>query len=781
MKNKSTKQPWYATGNPWVLTQKEWTPADNIYRETIFTQSNGYMGIRGYTEETNTGLQSHREGYLGGVFGHIDDAAKKQVKIVPDWPLLSMISLPEIFGCAITLDGEAFKLSEGKIHSFERSLDMRNGLLTRVIDWESKRGNRTRLEFRRFLSAAVPHLAVQEIRLTARNWSGPAALQFDLDGATPAYFRCGERTLPHLPQHLLENPRIAAGKAGAATLNVTTRGTKLTVAIASQIAGGACVASSPKPGILSQTVALDLGKGKAAGVCHAVGVVSSRDNVKADRVPALAAAIAGDAIKAGFDQALADSAAVWEHLWALSDVVIEGPARDQANLRYATFAMLQMAPFHTGNMSIPARAYAYNRYHGLYYWDSETFLLPQYLHTHPDVAENLLRFRHRTLPGARKNAKHLGGSGAAFPWMTDSDEGMEQGPWGIGEYLWHQNADIAYAIDQYVQATGNTRFMLEKGLEMIVETARFWMSRIEEDGEGVVHLHDTVGPDEIDKHGKDNGYASLLARRHFRLAAGWAGKICEVFPREGKRLVKRLKVTAREIASWSHAADKLAVPMVPGTNIPLQDEFLVAKKPMKFDGLTADEAYAKRHTHRVVKQADIILAMYLLQDEFTPAQMAEAYDFYEPMTLHFSSLSYNTHSIIATKIGRQKQAYDYFLKAAGLDLDNLRDATKDGLHAAALGGTWQTVVYGFLGMRLVGDAISFEPRLPKAWKSISLRIVFRGYVLKLKFTHKSQRIEADGAEGQDGARLILNGKTHQLADGLVVKSSPVVTRNKRKR
>lgn len=772
MNKPTSEQPWYAAGDPWILTQTGWTPADNIYRETIFTQSNGYMGIRGYEEEANAGIESYREGYLGGVFAHVDAAAAKQVKIVPEWPLLTMISLPEVFGCAIDLDGEMFSMSSGKVHSFTRMLDMRNGLLTRLIEWESPRGRRTRLLFRRFLSAAVPHLAMHQITLEARDWSGPATLRFDLDGATPAYFRCGERTLPHLPQAVLEDPRMMAGKSGAGVLTVSTRGTHHTVSIAAETTGGLCTLSKPTPALLRQTVALELKSKAPAAVTRAVAIVSSRDNVEGAKVPKVAADIAAEAIQSGFDVVLAESSAVWEHLWSVSDVQIDGPARDQAYIRYATFSMLQMAPFHTDNMSIPARAYAYNRYHGLYYWDSETFLLPQYLHTHPEVAEHLLDFRHRTLDGARRNAKHLGGSGAAFPWMTDSDEGFEQGPWGIGEYLWHQNADIAYAIDQFVRTTGNTQFMLERGLEMIVESARFWMSRFDEDSKGVFHLHDTVGPDELDKHGKDNGYASLLARRHLRLAGNWVKKIAALHPSEGAALIQKLEITASEVAAWLNAADKLAVPNVPGHDFPLQDEFLLAKKPLSFDGLTADEAYAMRHTHRVVKQADIILAMYLLQDEFTDEQLAGAYDFYEPMCLHFSSLSYNTHSILANKIGRPKQAYDYFLKAAGLDLDNLRGATKDGLHAAALGGTWQTIVYGFLGMRLLDDAISFEPRLPEAWKSIRLRIVFHGYVLNLDFRTDAQHITVEGGEGTGPAHVILNGESHLLVDGLKLVSAP---------
>ncbi len=192
----------------------------------------------------------------------------------------------------------------------------------------------------------------------------------------------------------------------------------------------------------------------------------------------------------------------------------------------------------------------------------------------------------------------------------------------------------------------------------------------------------------------------------------------------------------------------MAAPKVPGKDIPLQDEFLLAKKPIDFNGLSADEAYAMRHTHRMVKQSDIILVMYLLQDEFTVEQMREAYDFYEPMTLHFSSLSYNTHSILATKIGRDDQAYDYFAKAAGLDLDDLRGATVDGLHAAALGGTWQTLVYGFLGMRLLPKGIVFERRLPEAWKSVSLRIAYQGYRLNLTLTQDGHRLDVEGSGGQ---------------------------------
>ncbi len=777
MKLKKSNQPWYATGDPWFLTQSEWAAEKNIYFETIFTQSNGYMGVRGYTEETNTGLKSFREGYLAGVFGEIDEAALKQVRVNYGWPMMAMITLPELFACEIKLEGEPLNLSQGTIDFFSRSLNMCNGVLSRHVSWVSPTGLRTRLLFERFLSAAEPHLGMQQITLMPENWNGKAVLTFKLDGAYPTYFRCGDRSLPHLREDLLQNPQVTLGASGKANLTVCVKGTGHRVSIASNVVGGPCVMSGRNSTALKQEVTLALQKRESVSVLHSVAVVSSRDDVEPTRVHEVAADIACEAAKVGYHSSLAESEKVWQRRWAIADVTIDGPARDQTYLRFSSFSMLQMAPFHTDKISVPARAYSFNRYHGLYYWDSETFLLPYYLHTYPEVAKNLLSFRYRTLGGARLNARRLKSPGACFPWMTDSQDGTEQAPWSIGDYVWHQNADIAYAIDQYVQATGDYEFMRDKGLEILVESARFWMSRMEEDKTGVVHLLNTVGPDELDKHGKDNGYTSLMARRHLQLAARWLKSIKAAEPRAAKALTEKLEIATGEIANWTNAARRLAAPLISGANIPLQDEFLLGKKTLDFKGLSADEAYAMRHTHRVVKQSDIILVMYLLQEEFTVEQMREAYDFYEPMTLHYSSLSYNTHSILATKIGREQQAFDYFCKAAGLDLDDARGTIDDGLHAAALGGTWQTLVYGFLGMRLLPEDIAFEPRLPEAWKSVSLRIAYRGYLLNLTLTHDVHRLDVEGSEGQAQARVILNGETHLLRDGLSVTSTSLKVLN----
>ena len=764
MKSPLPESPWYAVGDPWQLVQDGWDAEKNIYFETIFTQSNGYVGVRGYPEETTPSLKSHREGYLAGVFAQIDKAAVKQIKVEYPWPMLCMVTLPELFACKIQLAGELFRLDQGTLHAHRRTLSLRNGEIIRELDWESPTGHRSRLVLKRFLSAATPHLAMQKIEITPDNWHGEASLEFELDGKIPSIFRCGDRSQPHLVQNLLEKASVTHSEGAPSLLSMQTVGTHHRLAVASVAPQAAPVKNEPS--VLRQKVTLSLKRGETIAVSRAITVASSRDVEDPTEVTKLASDVARDAIRAGYESSLKESSLVWEHRWKTSDVAIQGPSRDQAYLRYGAFSMLQMAPFHTDRMSIPARAYAFNRYHGLYYWDSETFLMPQFLHTHPEVAENLLTFRYHTLPGARRNAVHLGAQGACFPWMTDSQDGFEQGPWNIGDYLWHQTADIAYAIDQYVRATGDFDFMRDKGLEILVEGARFWFSKLKRDIQGVYHLPDTVGPDELDKHGKDNGYVSLMARHHLRLAAHWLRNTQLEFPNDIKLLLARLQYQKQEMDLWLEASDRLAVPKVPGTEIPLQDEFLLAKKPMKFEGLGPEEAYAKRHTHRVVKQADVILAMFLLQEDFTTEQLREAYDFYEPMTLHYSSLSYNTHAILALRIGRDRQAYDYFLKAAGLDLDNLKNATADGLHAAALGGTWQTVFYGFLGARIYSlGCLSLNPQLPKEWQHLALQICFRGHRLAVTITPNLCHVEVDGSEGAGQAYLMVGKRKMPLIDG----------------
>ncbi len=768
MKQQSKNESWYASGDPWVLTQTEWDPEKSLYHETIFTQSNGYMGIRGYREEVDTAGPSIREGYLGGVFSKLPPVARELVVHDYPWDSRQMVALPELFAAWIMLDGDGFCLTAGKLSSYTQSLDMRNGILQREVVWSNKEngGRTTKIRFTRFLSARTPNLVVQKIEIEPLNWSGIAEIFWDYDIAQKTMFRCGDPAKAHVAcPHFAVLETMARGSSAGGVIETEGSGHK--IAFASRLIGEGAHGSAGRAGMISQGGRGSVVRGEVSSWVRTTAVVTTRDAGVDDPAP-VAEMILDGAEAAGFDKLAAEHEAVWAARWKDSDIELDGSAHDQALIRYGIFSLLQVAPFHADNLSIPARCFAYNRYNGLYFWDGEIFLLPFYQFCAPEVARNLLHFRCKTLPGARKNAALLGGEGAIFPWQGDADFGEEQAPWGLYKYLWHQNADIIYAFDQYARATGDESFLCKEGLEVLAETARFWVSKLKLDANGVYHLEATVGPDEAEEHGPDNGYTSLMARRSLAISNRWWKVAMEKSPEAADYTAARLGLIDGEIDEWAVVAGRINIPEVPGCpGVPLQDAFFLKRKSEDISNMTVAEYWKKRGEVQVIKQADIILAMYLLEDNFTREEIKRGYEFYEPKTLHVSSLSYNTHSIVAATIGHAGEAYGYFLRAAGLDLDNLRNATKDGLHAAALGAVWQMAIPGFMGMRLREDHIYFQPALPETWKQIRFPLQYRGWHLKFTAGNGSYRVEVSG-DGQPGAVMKIGDAAHTLSAGEVI-------------
>ena len=770
MKQEAGIEAWYASGDPWVLAQTGWEPEKSSYYETIFTQSNGYMGIRGYREEVDTAAPSCREGYLGGVFSKLPPVARELVVHDYPWDSRQMVALPELFAAWIVLDGDGFCLTAGTIDSYRHSLDMRTGILDREVVWSNKeKGRTTKIRFTRFLSAKTPNLAVQKIEIEPVNWSGEAEIFWDYDIAQKTLFRCGDPAKAHLPCPHFEilQTNSSGNSAGGV---VKTEGSGHKIAFSSRLSGEGALSSTSRAGMVSQSGRSKVLEGRTNSWVRTTAVVTTRDAGVAD--PAAAAGkILDEADAAGFDGLVAAQKEVWSARWKDSDIEIDGSAHDQVLVRFGIFSLLQVAPFHADNLSVPARCFAYNRYNGLYFWDGEIFLLPFYQFCAPGVARNLLAFRCKTLPGARKNAALVGGKGAVFPWQGDADFGEEQAPWGLYKYLWHQNADIVYAFDQYARSTGDETFMCHEGLEVLAETARFWVSQLRRDDAGLCHLEATVGPDEAAEHGPDNGYTCLMARRGLEISNRWWNAAEEKAPGAADATAAKLGLIDGEIDEWAAVAAKINIPEVPGhPGVPLQDAFFLKRKSEDISNMTVAEYWKKRGEVQVIKQADIVLAMYLLEDNFTREEIKRGYEFYEPKTLHVSSLSYNTHSIIAAIIGHPREAYDYFRRAAGIDLDNLRNATKDGLHAAALGAVWQMAIPGFMGMRAREDHLYFQPALPEAWKQIRFPLQYCGWRLKFAAGAGRYRVEVSG-KGQAGALMKIGDKAHPLAAGKVIEGN----------
>jgi len=725
MSNETNKK-WYMTDTPWLLTQSEYRPDQTIYSETVLSQANGHMGIRAYTEERST-AESVREGYLAGVFSHLGPKAT-ELAGPRAFPVSEMIAIPEIFACEIELAEEKFNPDTGQIVEYERVLDMSCGVLRRTLLWKSPRGHTTRIGFERFLSAACHALVGHRISIAAIDWDGEARLTWKMDCLPPTLVRFGAKRFPQHPQDHLRVKDIAY-ENNTGSIHLKTRGTNHDVAIAASVKNAHAETDFPEDRFFRQTLSMTVTPGDTAYAERCLAVVSSR---QFDDAYGEARSLAKEASASSYDACLQKSREVWQARWKTADIQIDGPAQDQKVVRYNIFQLLQMAPWHSERMSLGARALSFNRYRGTYFWDTEIFILPYYSYVFPDAAKNLLAFRYHTLEGARETAVTHQAKGALYPWMADADRGEDHSLFNLTKILWHQTADIVYALGQYADASGDLEFMAGKGMEILAETARYWQSKIVTDDNGAGHIDGAVGPDETSKGGRDNGYTNLLARHNLRLAAKWHERLTKAMPEETQRLNQKIDLTADEATAWFTAAEKLTIPLVPDSDIPLQDDQLLHKKTptpevMAFrENPSAGENPRTRSEYRVIKQADIILAMLLLRDEFSLDEMATAYDFYEPMTLHISSLSRNTHAVFAAMLGRPDAAYDWFLGSAAMDLDNFNNCTADGLHAAAIGGCWQAIVLGFCGMTLKEGQLTFRPNLPSQWRAVEFCVTVQG-------------------------------------------------------
>ncbi|MBN1828097.1 MAG: glycoside hydrolase family 65 protein [Deltaproteobacteria bacterium] len=745
---------WYLEGDPWTLTQRGLEIEKSRYFETIFTQSNGALGIRGYYEEDDPDIPSFREGYLAGITSELYGSARKaclKPGEVRDFP--QMVTAPDLFSCRTHVHGEPFLMTSGKLEKFERKLHLREGLLQRRVEWVSPKGHRTELFFERFVSAADPGLLCQRITVIPHDRDGDLELGFHINGTPPTRLRHGNRSVPNYPNYHLD--ALAAGSEGnLGLLSLETRNQRYTLSIGSRIKGAKfeCAEHDPLiPDKLIQNIRCAMIKDQPSCVERFIVLATTREGIEKDALEGNIRSRLDTCCNKGYDALLQEHRQVWDKRWETADIEIEGSEHDQMIVRFNTFHLIQSAPFHTDTLSIPARGYSFDRYQGHIFWDTETFMLPQFIFSLPAAARNLLAFRYNTLPAARENAASLGGKGAAFGFKLDPNEGKDASLGGPFTRILHQNGDIAYALDQYLRITGDRDFLGRMGIDIVVDTARFYAGEAEKDEDGRYHLNDMIGPDELYEPNRDNAYTNLLARFNLRLGARLLNELDCNDPQVAKSARRRLDVKSEEPAHWSEIADHLCIPTVPGLDaeVPLMDEFFMGKPEADMDGWLLNSGDPRLwkippkdvRNYRTVKQADVILAMFLLQQEFSIEQMSAAYDFYESRTLHSSSLSYNTHAVVAALLGRVGQAYDYFQRSAAMDLDNLHDATRDGLHSASQGGSWQAVVMGFCGMALNEKGLTFNPHLPPAWKAVRFSIVDKGQTTRVEVKGGKVNIE----------------------------------------
>ena len=706
----------------WLVSEDSFDPKKQHHKETVFTIGNGYLCTRGAFEEGYP--RDHRATFIHGVF---DEApiVFTELANAPDW-------LP----IQILLNGERFSLDSGTIESFQRTLDLRTGLLTRIVRWRSPSGPSVTLTFERFTSLADEHLLYVRCHVTPE-FEGTVEFRAGLNG------NMNNEGLVHW-QWLDQGNRN-----GTIYLHNRTRKSGIEIATAMHITNA----------IGSETLSQDWDvqnaptrmarfeavPGRTVGIEKRVAVFSSRDVSPAEVVDAT---VHKANHSASWEVALKLNNQAWEKEWERTDVIIEGDEEAQIAMRFNLFQMLIAAPRYDDRVNIGAKTLSGFGYRGHAFWDTEIFMLPLFIYTAPQIAKNLLNYRYRNLAGARRKAQANGFEGAQFPWES-ADTGDEVTPTWVPHFadrtklvrIWtgdieiHISADIAHAAYQYWQATGDDEWLIQKGAELILDTAKFWASRAEWDAEANRYeYNDVIGPDEYHEHVDNNAYTNRLAQWNLQTAFEVLAWLTEHAPEKAGELADRLDLSQARFAKWRDVIDKIYLHIEP-TGLIEQFESYYQRKDIDLAALeprtrSAQEIFGIEGCNetQILKQPDVLMLQYVLRDEYLGEIVQVNYDYYMPRTDHTygSSLGPSIMTIMACEVGKPDDAYEHFIRAVRADLRDVRGNAGDGIHGASAGGTWQSVVFGFGGLRVTPEGWSTNPRLPQHWQRLAFKFFHRG-------------------------------------------------------
>ena len=778
----------YDLGNPdyenWIVSEKAFNAKFLGKGEAIFSLGNGYMGQRAATEERYVG--ETRNLFVAGSFNKFAD---NEVTELPN--------AADLLWMELTLNGESFNLKDGKIHEYNRYLNLKDAQLVRRVKWESPTGDLFNLAFLRFISLADRHTLVNRIVITPLSKDSEVTL---ISGINGQMTNSGA-------QHFKEGDRRFFDKAYMQLVQKTTEsGIDFVFNSVHRFKLDGKSIEAPEAHIemerrqiLMNYHPTTVAKNTEFVITKFSNVFTSRDNdltfeYSLDALKAHALAHIKEISSIGHCNLLEAHKLAWkERVWDVAPVTIDTEnGYDQLAIRFAQYHLTVMTPAHDNRMNIGAKGLSGEGYKGHTFWDTELFILPYFIYQKPEVARSLLEYRYHTLGGAHKKAKENGYLGAQFPWESAwMDDGEVTPVWGAADIItgeatkiWsgfieqHITSDIAFATWQYFQVTNDQDFMDKYGYELLMDTAKFWASRLEwNEKAGEYHINNVIGPDEYKEHVNNNAFTNHTAHWNIRKAMAYyhelkAGKP-EIFARLNQKL--DLETTYQ---MWEDRVDKIYLPQ------PREEDLLISQDDTYLDLEIIDLTKYKNQENvgsmfkdynltqvnkiQVSKQADIMVLFYLLEDLFSAEVKKANWEYYEPKTLHDSSLSLSTHSVLASDMGDKEMAYDLFKKATEIDLGPNMKTSDHGIHAASLGGIWQCIVNGFGGIRMLNGQLRIEPKLPDSWNELNFRINWHGDLLKVAVKHDEFTI-TKATSVNDAIEILHHDTIHVLTSELTIK------------
>ncbi|HWS34181.1 MAG TPA: glycoside hydrolase family 65 protein [Actinoplanes sp.] len=740
--------------DPWHIRETRLDLDLLAQSESVFALSNGHIGIRGNLDEgephglpgsyLNSFYELRPLPHAEGGYGFPESGQ-------------TMVNVTNSKIMRLLVNDEPFDVRYGELLSHERCLDLRKGVLERVVEWVSPSGQGVRVRTVRLVSftqrAVVAFLyEVEPLETSARlivQSELVANEQLPPMSKDPRVAAVLDR--PLLAEEMLEQ------RAGGILIH-KTKASDLRMAAAMEhlveTPGRHAITTEGHPDWLRTTVATRLEPGQKLQIVKlaAYGWSSIRSlPALRDQVGAALASARLDGWEGLVQQQQDYLDAFWDH----SDVKVEGDPEVQQAVRFGLFHTLQ-AGARAEQRPIGSKGLTGPGYDGHTFWDAETFVLPALTYTLPSAAADVLRWRHSTLDLARERAQTLGLQGAAFPWRTI--RGQEcSGYWPAGTAGFHIGADIADAVRRYVQATGDYDFEREVGLELLVETARLWRSLGHHDRHGRFHIDGVTGPDEYTAIVDDNIYTNLLAQQNLMTAV----ESCQRHP----DLARKLGVDDEETASWRDAAAAVHLPYDKELGVHQQSEGFTRLQEWDFENtppegypLLLNYPYFDLYRKQVIKQADLVMAMYIRGDAFTPEEKARNFAYYDARTVRDSSLSACIQAVLAAETGHLELAHDYLGEAALMDLHDLHQNARDGVHVASLAGTWISLVAGLGGMRDFNGQLSFAPRLPSRINNLEFALLWRGLRLRVSVTADEVTYSLRNGGGQARLTLQHHGK-----------------------
>ena len=731
----------------WLIIEEGFHPELNREAESIFSIGNGYMGQRANFEESYSG-DSLQGSYVAGVYYPDKTRVGWWKNGYPEY-FAKVLNAPKWISIDFSIDGQALDLGKSKIRSFTRVLNMKEGYLERSFIYNPVKGKSLEINTCRFVSMADSDLGVIKYSVKSRDFNGSAEFNIYLDGdVRNEDANYGEKFWKDVYSHAEHGAGIITAATLKTDFHVTT-GMRYAIQ-----KNGKNIKVSPdvisRDGYAANIIKLDLKAGDELVVFKYVSVQSSLNHDKKELIK-----VAGNrsafALKAGYDRLFEKHRKEWEKVWSTSDVIIEGDIAAQQAIRFNIFQLNQTYTGKDERLNISPKGFTGEKYGGSTYWDTEAFALPFFLKTAPMVvAKNLLIYRYKHLQKSIENAAKLGfkDGAALYPMVTMNGEECHN-EWEITFEEIHRNGAIAFAIYNYVRHTGDTGYIADYGLEVLIGLSRFWSQRASwSENLGKYVILGVTGPNEYENNVNNNWYTNTLAVWTLDYTIRNITDLKKNKPETLKKITTKTGLKpAEEKARWEDIIRNMHFPYDEKRKVFLQQDGFIDKELRPAENIPKKERPINQHWSwdRIlrscfIKQADVLQGLYFLEENYDTETIKRNFDFYEPMTVHESSLSACVHSILASRIGNIRKAYELYLRTARLDLDDYNSEVSDGLHITSMAGTWLAIVEGFGGMRIKSDRVSLHPLIPEQWKSYSFHARFREVLFRVKVSGTEIRI-----------------------------------------